>query len=134
MNGGTSGGGDGRDNLMFQLASVLPEHTLHQPQELQYYDITGARTIITPKMSGRDEKSTTIDGKKDQGETSILHLPNKKVQLRKFSFVRGPTINSSVDTTSKALTIHLIGERHSGTNWITDHLMDCFGDQIEVSV
>ncbi len=29
--------------------------------------------------------------------------------------------------------IVLLGERHGGTNWITDHLEDCFGDRIEVS-
>jgi len=26
----------------------------------------------------------------------------------------------------------LLGERHGGTNWITDHLAACFGDRIEV--
>ncbi|KAL7465400.1 hypothetical protein ACHAXS_005721 [Conticribra weissflogii] len=30
--------------------------------------------------------------------------------------------------------IALIGERHSGTNWITDHLQDCFGEDILVRV
>ena len=29
-------------------------------------------------------------------------------------------------------TQNLIGERHSGTNWIHDHLTSCFGDQIAV--
>jgi hypothetical protein len=29
--------------------------------------------------------------------------------------------------------IILLGERHSGTNWITDHLQECFGDRVEVS-
>ena len=29
--------------------------------------------------------------------------------------------------------ISLLGERHSGTNWITDHLQACFGDRIQVS-
>jgi hypothetical protein len=28
--------------------------------------------------------------------------------------------------------IHLIGERHSGTNWITDHLKACFGHAVPV--
>ena len=30
-------------------------------------------------------------------------------------------------------SITLIGERHSGTNWITDDLNDCFGDDLIVS-
>ena len=29
--------------------------------------------------------------------------------------------------------IILLGERHSGTNWITDHLQECFGDRVIVS-
>lgn len=29
--------------------------------------------------------------------------------------------------------IVLLGERHSGTNWITDHLDECFGDRVIVS-
>jgi hypothetical protein len=29
--------------------------------------------------------------------------------------------------------IILLGERHSGTNWIIDHLQECFGDRIHVS-
>jgi hypothetical protein len=28
--------------------------------------------------------------------------------------------------------IVLLGERHSGTNWITDHLQDCFAHRIQV--
>lgn len=28
--------------------------------------------------------------------------------------------------------ISLLGERHSGTNWITDHLQECFGVRIKV--
>ena len=31
-------------------------------------------------------------------------------------------------------SITLIGERHSGTNWITDHLRECFGDELKVRV
>ncbi|KAL9182119.1 hypothetical protein ACHAXT_012771 [Thalassiosira profunda] len=27
----------------------------------------------------------------------------------------------------------LLGERHSGTNWITDHLRECFGDDVEIT-
>lgn len=37
-----------------------------------------------------------------------------------------------VCNTGPATSIKLIGERHSGTNWIANHLVDCFGDQIMV--
>lgn len=46
------------------------------------------------------------------------------------SYASGPVI---YDQEGPVSTISLIGERHSGTNWITDHLEDCFGDQIKVS-
>jgi hypothetical protein len=34
---------------------------------------------------------------------------------------------------SPSITLHLIGERHSGTKWMTKHLNECFGKSIEVS-
>eukprot|EP01082_Thalassiosira_pseudonana_P005344 g4856.t1 g4856 contig18:72650-74040(-) len=33
----------------------------------------------------------------------------------------------------KVKSIVLLGERHSGTNWITDHLEECFGGDIKVT-
>lgn len=39
----------------------------------------------------------------------------------------------SPDTEGAAERIILLGERHSGTNWINDHLEDCFADQIAVT-
>eukprot|EP00569_Conticribra_weissflogii_P010543 CAMPEP_0171380754 /NCGR_PEP_ID=MMETSP0879-20121228/30083_1 /TAXON_ID=67004 /ORGANISM="Thalassiosira weissflogii, Strain CCMP1336" /LENGTH=306 /DNA_ID=CAMNT_0011891983 /DNA_START=204 /DNA_END=1121 /DNA_ORIENTATION=- len=41
---------------------------------------------------------------------------------------------SNHESTSKShfKTIHLIGERHCGTKWITSHLEDCFGRGIRV--
>ena len=29
-------------------------------------------------------------------------------------------------------TLHLLGERHSGTKWMTEHLTECFGDEVEI--
>lgn len=29
-------------------------------------------------------------------------------------------------------SLHLLGERHSGTKWMTEHLNECFGDEIEI--
>ncbi|KAL7569440.1 hypothetical protein ACA910_009625 [Epithemia clementina (nom. ined.)] len=28
-------------------------------------------------------------------------------------------------------SLHLVGERHSGTNWMTNHLVECFGNQVD---
>ena len=70
-------------------------------------------------------------GISEEDQDDILVLPN--VHMEKTpKFAKGPVINSR--DKGKASTINLIGERHSGTNWITDHLVDCFGEQIQVSV
>lgn len=54
--------------------------------------------------------------------SSVQDIANKKfVQLR---------TNQSSQSTIKS--INLIGERHTGTKWITAHLQDCFGDQVQV--
>ena len=29
-------------------------------------------------------------------------------------------------------SLHLLGERHSGTKWMTEHLMECFGEDIQI--
>ena len=70
-------------------------------------------------------------GISEEDQDDILILPNVHVE-KTPKFAKGPVINSRDNR--KASTINLIGERHSGTNWITDHLVDCFGGQIEVSV
>ena len=57
---------------------------------------------------------------------------NKKIESRdqistKAVVEKAPSIKGAVEN------IILIGERHSGTNWITDYLTECFqGDQIKV--
>jgi hypothetical protein len=42
------------------------------------------------------------------------------------------SIRRKLQDTSKVISISLIGERHSGTNWITDHLNECFADDLIV--
>ena len=67
-------------------------------------------------------------GEEDQDD--YLELPSAHVEKKvPQSYANGPVINAHDGPVS---TINLIGERHSGTNWITDHLEDCFGDQIQV--
>ena len=68
-------------------------------------------------------------GASEEDEDDFLVLPSVHVE-KNPNFANGPVINNIGE---KASTINLIGERHSGTNWITDHLIDCFGDQIQVS-
>lgn len=40
--------------------------------------------------------------------------------------------SSDIEKKISPTQIILLGERHSGTNWITDYLIDCFGDDMKV--
>ena len=46
----------------------------------------------------------------------------------------GPLIRHIENDVEPVEKIVLLGERHSGTNWITDHLRECFSDSILVSL
>jgi len=58
------------------------------------------------------------------------------VRLGKQQLVNNDGSSDQNYVEKKSLTsiqqIILLGERHSGTNWITDYLVDCFGDDIKV--
>ena len=57
-------------------------------------------------------------------------MPKKGGVPCQLLYAKGPVIYNNKGPVA---SINLIGERHSGTNWITDHLVDCFSDQIPVS-
>lgn len=51
--------------------------------------------------------------------------------------LRSSRIQSQADvheSRNEVTSISLIGERHSSTNWITDHLQKCFGKDLVVSI
>ena len=65
-----------------------------------------------------EPKSEQLAIKKDSmlPASTVENIPNK------LAYAKGPVIyNDDRRTTS----INLLGERHSGTNWITDHLKEC---------
>lgn len=67
----------------------------------------------------------------EEDEDDHIELPSSHVEKRAPSYANGPVIYKHDGPVS---TINLVGERHSGTNWITDHLVDCFGDKIQVRI
>lgn len=75
--------------------------------------------------------SWDIGAGEDDEDDAVVVQSKPVVKHESPKFAKGPVINQRG---GKASTINLIGERHSGTNWITDHLVDCFGDQIQVSL
>ena len=46
----------------------------------------------------------------------------------------GETRHTETTTTKSIPKLYLIGERHSGTNWITSELERCFGHAVSVSI
>ncbi len=60
------------------------------------------------------------------GESSSILTTANSVMPNKV----GMTIKEGTEPLTKII---LLGERHSGTNWITDHLEECFAEDIEVS-
>jgi len=70
------------------------------------FDITNSGSSIIGGAPLGKQQSVNNDGSSDQNEKKISPLGIKQIIL--------------------------LGERHSGTNWITDYLVDCFGDDIKV--
>jgi len=66
---------------------------------------SGSSSSVVGARLGKQQQSVINDGSSDVEKKSI-----------------SPTIQQVI----------LLGERHSGTNWITDYLVDCFGDDIKV--
>ena len=67
---------------------------------------SGSSSVVGGVRLGKQQQSVNIDGSSHQ---------NEKLKI-------SPTVQQVI----------LLGERHSGTNWITDYLVDCFGDEIKV--
>jgi len=66
----------------------------------------------------------------EEEEKSMPPLAHKaKVGKSTAAYTKGPVVHKHMGPVT---SINLLGERHSGTNWITDHLVDCFGDRIKV--
>lgn len=78
-------------------------------------------------------KAKETENEKETTTRSSLDLHDAKKTREESSrpvmYATGPVIH---DHKGPVTSINLLGERHSGTNWITNHLVDCFGDQIPV--
>mmetsp|Transcript_35621 Transcript_35621/g.76886 ORF Transcript_35621/g.76886 Transcript_35621/m.76886 type:complete len:168 (+) Transcript_35621:450-953(+) len=58
---------------------------------------------------------------------------NRQNETRHPRKKRSPLRLKTTEPIPPAKQIILLGERHSGTNWITDHLADCFEQDIDVT-
>ena len=72
-----------------------------------------------------DKQVEEVQDKKESNKaTSSIDVKQDVVKTKDSPVVyaKGPVIN---EHKGPVTSINLIGERHSGTNWITDHLKDC---------
>ena len=65
-------------------------------------------------------------------EQSINEFTNETNKLNSSKEEEETTLITTTSSSSPVEKIILLGERHSGTNWITDHLTECF--DIEVMI
>ena len=72
------------------------------------------------------------------GASILLNHPTILLSPRKLTWgTDGRSVDDDLLPTEevdrpKLESINLIGERHSATKWITSHLQNCFGDQVQV--
>ena len=90
-------------SLLCIVGSLLYRETI--------FDIisSGSSSSVGGTRLGKQQQSVNNDGSSDQN-------------VEKKRSPKGIQIQQII----------LLGERHSGTNWITDYLVDCFGEDIKV--
>lgn len=89
-----------------------------------------SRSAMLRATSSDAAAASSWDRVSEQKQASADHKISDKEPAPVFAYAKGPVIHK--DKKGPATSINLLGERHSGTNWITDHLVDCFGKQIPV--
>ena len=83
-------------------------------------------TMMSPgKASSADDEPASTKHEQVEPESITKDTDkNAPASMKKNEILQQPRIPSPV-AKARATSINLIGERHSGTNWITDHLIDC---------
>jgi hypothetical protein len=85
-------------------------------------------SIVQINLSTRfPHTASANDGKVDPAGDAALVGDDGAKEVATLAKVFKEASDTPVDI------ISLLGERHSGTNWITDHLQECFGDRVKVS-
>ena len=79
--------------------------------------------IQANKISEDEEEESTSANYVELEESSVASTTEP------VTYTHGPVINNHK---GPATSINLIGERHSGTNWITDHLADCVSSYLAI--
>jgi hypothetical protein len=87
------------------------------------FDAASSTTSLSLVDNDTDVVEVVVDGTETQDGTQVEVLVEE--EAKEENTPRG-------DMSNPVEKIVLLGERHGGTNWITDHLAECFGDRIEV--
>jgi hypothetical protein len=112
-----------------KMEKKLEEH-LVDLREKHKGEMEQLRTELSKQMNGASSNTYKTETETDD-KSGMVDSDNKtnNTNPQAVGYTAGPVIYPHK---GKATSINLIGERHSGTNWITDHLVECFGDQIPV--
>ena len=134
----TGGGGGGLRRSLVRLAlagtgfAALSVAGYRAAEPVGLPTAQAGSSSTTP--SGGEEGAFAADGEEAGRVLSLADVSS--VESATTSWPRPlSSMNPEVspDTEGAAERIILLGERHSGTNWINDHLEDCFADQIAVT-
>lgn len=95
-------------------------------------------TFLSPSQQQQQEQKQQQE-QQEEMEESNNHDDDKMFGLRNYTLLiqeleneKKKNINIQTQTQKSIKEIHFLGERHCGTNWIYNHLRDCFGQQIPV--
>lgn len=92
---------------------------------LGYFPITGSLFLKEGTFLHPSGFNSNINCVKENRNVHFQTIEDKGVEVLKRTIKEGP----------QAITkIALLGERHSGTNWITNHLQECYSEVFEVSL
>ena len=105
--------------------------SLRAAASISSFDVDISASTWTKRMNNQNDDGTMISaGKAFSGDDEPVlskHEVKPKSITKEGDTDKSPASMKMMLPSPKAhvTSINLIGERHSGTNWITDHLIDC---------
>jgi hypothetical protein len=79
------------------------------------------------------ERWTDVVGAEEASRSDVVAEASRSDVVAEAGGTRGgASITNENVTKTHRPSLHLVGERHSGTKWITQHLIDCFSPEVSV--
>ena len=90
--------------------------------------------VIPPNKYDNEEEQVNNTSAEEESINEFTNETNKLNNNNKEEEETTLTTTTSSSSSPPVEKIILLGERHSGTNWITDHLTECFDIEVFSSV